>query len=106
MKKFILTISVFFSWATHSYYTNQGAGSLPPHIPNCQGEAEKHLAYIANAEESDFDVSKYKTAVTMGEFPAEASLVYSFSRSIVDSWEIELTATGCFPLRIEFIGDL
>lgn len=73
----------------------------------CLDDAESHLAYIANYDLGEgFDVSSYDLTITPGDFVVEPSLVYSFSRSIMDSWEIELTSSDCFPVRIEFVGDL
>ena len=69
----------------------------------CLNDAKNHLAHIAEGE----SVDKYSMkVVTPGPFAAEPSVVYHFFRSIVDSWEIELTESGCFPVRIEFVGDL
>ena len=74
------------------------------HAADCLTEAKRHLVHISGSSESE--ISEYHATVTVGEFTIEPSSVYSFSRSIMDSWEIELADYDCFPIRIEFVGDL
>lgn len=71
---------------------------------NCRQSAESHLAFVANNRA--FNISDYKMEVSTSSFASEETEVYSFLRSILDSWEIEMVSSDCFLIRIEFIGDL
>ena len=69
------------------------------------GRQKGYLAHVVDGEKGDgFDVSKYHLTILSGDFAAEPSTIYRFVRSIIDSWEVELTTLGCFPVRVEFCG--
>ena len=90
-----------------SVFSLAQATTNEPDSTGCLNEAVNHLRHIANYDlNAGFDVSNYMVEEAEGEYPVEPTTVYTFSRSILDAWEVELVTSDCFPIRIEFVGDL
>ena len=84
------------------FFPQASADEIPPEAKPCLTQARNHLNQIADHDkESDYDLS-----IAKSEQFGEQSWIYFFHHSIINSWEIELMAFDCFPVRIEFVGDL
>ena len=102
--KKLFTVLLLSSVISLSQASQQGSNNSQL---DCLKEAKKHLFHNCDiATDSEFDMSSYKLTIAEGDFLPETSTLYTFSRSITDTWEIELLSFDCFPVRIEFIGDL